>query len=174
MANYGGAGGGSLHDLSLPQLLALRALMQRAGGLTQRISHAAIPGGASVLSQLGASMNQQAVAGAGNQGLTARLPAPNPAASQTAANLGGEIAWGGQRFQNPDQVAAWINARGGNTSGQQFLQNHPALQGIYGRSAQAVGAPASAQPVPEGHIAVRPHIRRAPTRRVDYSANQPY
>lgn len=161
MAVYQPTEGGSLHNLSLPQLLALRALMQRArGGLAQRLPQGAgVPGAQSVLA--GLSGGRQAGA----------APPPSAQAEQQQANIGGQIAWGGQRFSNPAEVAAWINARGGHTSGQQFLQNHPALWATQGRPTQAAapeqmpaatGAPA--MEVPPGRIAVRPHIRRAPTK----------
>jgi len=147
MALYGGGNQGGLNGLSLPQLLALRALLAKAGGRGIGLGRQAMAQGP------GASRSMLAALAAGGRAAT---PAPHPAAyNQGRANLGGQIAWGGQRFDNPDQVAAWINARGGHTCGQQFLQNPPGLWPSEGR-------PISPDVRP---VQVRPHVRMVAPRR---------
>lgn len=59
---------------------------------------------------------------------------PNPRA-QRGQMMGRGVAWGGQNFQTPEALAAWINAHGGHTSAAQFMHNHP---GAFGRPAMHV------------------------------------
>lgn len=57
-------------------------------------------------------------------GLQAGPAFMNPRAQRGQA-MGQGVAWGGQNFQDPQSLVAWINAHGGHTNVAQFEHNHP-------------------------------------------------
>lgn len=68
------------------------------------------------------------------------LPLAAAPAAPTAARPNGGIAWGGQYFNSPAELVAWMNARGAGTNVNQFLGNHPGVASAYGQR-QPMAAP---------------------------------
>jgi hypothetical protein len=56
-------------------------------------------------------------------------------------NPGPSIPWGGQNFVDPAALVAWMNARGADTSVDQFLGNHPGVAAEYGQRQAQPQAP---------------------------------
>lgn len=53
----------------------------------------------------------------------------------------GQFLWGGQSYSDPAAAVDWMNARGADTSLEQFLGNHPAIAALFPRLASAAPAP---------------------------------
>ena len=60
----------------------------------------------------------------------------------------GRVAWGGQQFSNPADLAAWINAHGGNA--QRTFASHPGLGAAFGQRGVGQGGGLQQLPPPAG------------------------
>lgn len=82
--------------------------------------------GSGVAAAIAASLaaQQQAVPTAGVQGAL-------PPAIPGQGGQPGMIRWGGQYFHSPEELVAWMQARGVHTTVAQFLARHAGAAAIY-------------------------------------------